>query len=135
MNDKVYVITKGSYSDYHIVAVTLDPVRANKLARLYSDRFSICAVEEYTLNEAKEPQVYRVAFPRGKAPYAKLGEYRFTFDGEDGDIDPHEYDVKYDTRDDFEDEFVVYVSAADEDHALKIAQDRRAEYLAREAGV
>lgn len=31
MNDKAYVITKGTYSDYHICAVTLDKSRAEKL--------------------------------------------------------------------------------------------------------
>ena len=32
---KVYVITSGEYSDYHICAVTLDPKRAEKMKKFY----------------------------------------------------------------------------------------------------
>lgn len=34
---KIYIITKGEYSDYHICAATTDENIAKKLLRLYSD--------------------------------------------------------------------------------------------------
>ena len=34
---KVYVITQGEYSDYHILGVSLDRERAERIVRLYND--------------------------------------------------------------------------------------------------
>lgn len=34
---EIYVITKGTYSDYHICALTLDKEKAECLKKIYSD--------------------------------------------------------------------------------------------------
>ena len=45
---KVYVITAGSYSDYHICAVSLDPQKAEVLAKFYTEHgYDQAGVEEY----------------------------------------------------------------------------------------
>ena len=48
---KVYIVTSGSYSDYHICAASLDKKRAEILAEKYTDSFDDATVEEYELDE------------------------------------------------------------------------------------
>lgn len=125
MNDKVYIITKGDYSDYHICAVTLDEERAEKLRKMYSDSINDANIEEYVPNEAKPIFLYGVQFSRdGNVMSYRADEY----DLKDEGYVEYEYDG-------YEQYYVVWVKAKDEDHALKIAQDRLAEYKAKEAGI
>ena len=49
---KVYVITKGYYSDYHICAVAVDRKRAEHLAKLYgSGRNDYAEIEEFDTDD------------------------------------------------------------------------------------
>lgn len=127
MNDKVYVITKGNYSDYHICAVTLDKDRAQKLKKLYSDRRKNAEIEEYVPNEAKPMFMYGVEMDTsGKVLAFKADEYDLHDDGyaeAEFDLDSNSW------------RHVVWVNAKDEAHAVKIAQDRLAEYKAKKAGI
>lgn len=127
MNDKVYIITRGGYSDYHICAVTLDKKRAKKLVKLYSDRFDKANIEEYTLNEAIERAVYGVVFDAdGVCRRVKVDEYDIGY--KDGYVDT-DYDLD-------EGPLTIYwVEAADEAHAMKIAQDRYAHDKAKKEGI
>lgn len=50
---KVYVITKGSYSDYHIEGVMLNEDDAKKFAIEHTDQYDIAYVEEYDTDEYK----------------------------------------------------------------------------------
>ena len=121
-NTKVYVITKGHYSDYHICAVTLDKERAHKLQKMYTDGIYNAEIEEYIPNEAKPMFLFGVEFYEGKFIRFKADEYK-SYD--DGII---EVSLDFDS-DELHD--IVWVKAADEDHALKIAQDKLAEYKYR----
>lgn len=75
---KVYVITKGAYSDYHICAVAATKEIAEKLQKIYSDEYSRAdaRIEEYDLNEAKDDVrvFYDVTFANGKVS-ACFNEY------------------------------------------------------------
>ena len=125
--EKVYVITKGDYSDYHICAVTLDKERAQKLQKMYTDGINIAEVEEYIPNEAKPMMfLFGVEFYKGQFIRFKADEYKFY---DDGNIEV--------SLDFYSDEWhdIVWVEAADEDHALKIARDRLAEVKAKKAGI
>jgi len=62
MVDKVYVITKGYYSDYHICAVTAEKKRAEELKKMYTDDYDAAKIEEYKLNECVERFLYGVVF-------------------------------------------------------------------------
>lgn len=122
--DKAYVITRGNYSDYHICAVTLDKNRAEKLREMFSDRWNKAEIEEYTLDEEIKRHKYGVMFD------VKGAFKRFYAD------DYHLYDDGF--IDDWNDDdggITVWVESADEAHALKIAQDRLAEYKAKKAGI
>ena len=48
---KVYVITKGAYSDYHICGVSLDKNLADKIAERCSDIYGDADVEVYDTEE------------------------------------------------------------------------------------
>ena len=48
---KVYIVTAGDYSDYHICAASLDKARAEILAEKYTDSYDEATVEEYELDE------------------------------------------------------------------------------------
>lgn len=125
-NNKVYIITMGSYSDYHICAATLDKNTAVKLAKKYSeDGWDNAEIEEYVLEDFTEGDrfLYCVTF----------GVYgiRCSFEG----YEHTEKIVYHKNARTGEDRMIVYVKAQDEEHAKKIAQDRRAEYLANLEGV
>ena len=126
---KVYVITQGSYSDYHICAVATDPEQAEKLARIYSDRYDTAEVEEYDTEEHQDWLCGRVPYAvtfyrRLSSPYVSLLRYtEKVIAGIDEDPDHPSVEMR------------VRLYAPDSDTALKIAQDKRAEYLAQKAGI
>lgn len=117
---KVYIITKGAYSDYHICAVASDKNMAEKLCRAYTnnDRHK-ARIEEYDLNE--RPEDVRI-------------RYCVEITDDDVEVCVDDYDNKEHEFGDMGD-FTAYVLARDQEHAVKIAQDRRAEYLAKKEGV
>lgn len=51
--NKVYIITAGSYSDYHIVAVFLEKVKAEQFQDIHNSRICYssqeCRIEEYSI--------------------------------------------------------------------------------------
>lgn len=119
---KVYVITKGAYSSYHICAVASDMETAEKLQKYYSDDevWGVeTSIEAYDLNEKPDDirVMYCVIFRNNKVE-CRAEEYEHVEHISNGPIF-----------------MAVYVMAKDEAHAVKIAQDRRAEYLAKKEGV
>lgn len=119
---KVYVVTQGVYSDYHICAVAATEEIAKKLQKIYSGDATI---EEYDLNDAKDDVrvFYDVTFTDNKvsAHFDKYGNRE---------------SIKFYKGNKWQSDcLIVSVRARDVDHAVKIAQDRRAEYLAKKEGV
>lgn len=130
-NNTVYIIMKGSYSDRHICAVTLDKERAEQLKRLYNNPYAFDEpyITEYKLDETIKLNIYQVYFKQnGEFIRVCREEYGFC---KIGTINIEDY--YYDDND--EQVYSVYVEAADEDHARKIAQDMLAEYKARKEGI
>lgn len=123
---KVYIITAGEYSDYHICAVTLDPDNAEWLRKFYDkDSYTGASIEEYNTETVPErfkqgEKLWRVPFDyRGDTEFCQewcetLGEYIYM--RSDGTV-------------------IVYVWAKDEKSAIKIAAERRAKYLAEKEGI
>lgn len=116
----VYIITAGFYSDYRICAATLNKETAEKLLKVYS-KYDNAQIEEYNLRGESEDLrfMYRVRFYLSGIMRCHLME--------DGDWIECIVDDNLCLS--------VYVKAKDEDHAIKIAKDRRAEYLARKEGI
>ncbi len=116
---KVYVITKGCYSDYHIVGVCLDKKKAKEIAEAVSEEprsLYEAYVEEYDTDDFVAGFRYYVNYVDG-IWCAGIDDY-----------DEHRSNYAYSDK-----SFIVY--AKDKEHAVKIAQDMRAEYLAEQKGV
>ena len=119
---KAYIITSGEYSDYHICAVTLDPIKAERLQKL----FECSDIEEWEIDAhsdrlLKGYRMYCVRFDaRGNA---------------DGVYDNTQYENKEAVYENRFGEVFVYVIAKDNKSAVKIAAERRAKYLAEKEGI
>lgn len=123
----VYVITKGCYSDYHICTVTLDKNKAEKLAKMYSDSYDNARVEEYETDTDVDDNMLE-----GRLPYL------VTFN-EDGKVWTHLIKCDYQyfgpkvRRKDKT--IVVCLYAENAESAIKIAAEKRAQYLAEKEGI
>ena len=137
---KVYVVLKGKYSDRHIVGVAIDEEHRDAImnACTSSDKYSDDPyVEEYDTEYwsplLKNGSLYRVKFADDGSV-----ETVAKYDGSDRDF---EYCENRNVRfgdfylDDPEDGEFIDVIALGAAHAKKIAVDKRAEYLARKAGI
>ena len=128
---KVYVITKGDYSDYRICAVSLDPDKAQQLARIHSGDYYTAEVEEYDTDVGENVVQGRIPF--SVCFYAKRGP--IVFDNRDaGTFEPEivETDAGPDSP---RPQMTICLYAPDRETALKIACDKRARYLAEKAGI
>ena len=127
--NKVYIVTAGTYSDYHIVGATLDRKQAELACEVYGWKDSLgysIDIEEYDLDIfngiKKEDHIYRVTIWENGG-YSVKDERGCYY------LNPiNDEDMAWG-------DYTVTVVARDEAHALKIAQDKRAEYLARKEGI
>lgn len=122
----VWVVTEGSYSDYHICCIFSSRQLAEnfiKKAKLFQKYSDYNDVEEYEINiEEGQSSVWEVWFRVG------------------GNIDCY---FKSDQREEGITAFTedthnllkITVKAETEESAIKIACDKRAEYLAQKEGV
>ena len=62
-----YVVTKGSYSCYHIVAVTADRSVAERIATKFSSGWEDCEIEAYEDGEVMLKPVWTMAMSVGPA--------------------------------------------------------------------
>ncbi len=115
---KIYAITKGKYSDYHICALTVDKDKAYRLREIYSDSYEEANVEEYYDGEGKDLQFFYLCDKEGN--HARLWEY------------PEKEKVFVDNTGRM---YAVGVYAKDKEHAEKKAHDMIAEYKARKEGI
>ena len=121
----VYVITKGDYSDYHICAVTMDYERAERMKKLYGGKYDEASIEKYVLDETKTTgHVYYVNFKNDEAVAVYIDEDNGFGGCDNGPV----VDCGWNP-------IRVFVRAKDVPHALKIAQDKYAEWKAEKAGI
>ncbi len=116
---KIYAITKGEYSDYHICALTVDKDRAKKLKEMFSEGGREANIEEYE-DGAIETMDLRwcvdletfdvVAINKNSAWWECCDELDFAFGR-------------------------AYVKAKDKEHARKKAQDMIPQYYAERQGL
>ena len=117
---KVYVITAGHYSDYHICGVATDPESAENLRLLSSDTWSGEArIETFDTQEVPER-------PKTYFDILASDEFGLTKCWEKPMIDGEEYHINHVTCGRFG--YAVNVIAPDKEHAAKIASDLIAQY-------
>ena len=51
---KIYIVTKGSYSDYHICGVAVDLKEAERLQNVNTDEWDIASIETYDTEDNGE---------------------------------------------------------------------------------
>lgn len=124
---KVYVITKGCYSDYHICAVTTNPDEAEVLkTKFSSDCWGSARIEEYDTDKYNDilanKNLYLVSF-------ATNGDITDIHDTEDIDWVSDEISIYNDNK------CLIRVFAFNEESAIKIASEKRAVALARRQGI
>lgn len=128
----VYVIMQGQYSEIHIVTVTLDKEKAEKLAKYHSRLEDEAWVDEFETDETPDEKlnsmvpVYYVAINTDGSSTVKISSYW------NSEIP---YEPRFNVRDDRNMIFTAYLTAPDEAHALKIARDRRAKMLSELLGL
>lgn len=127
--NKVYIITKGIYSDYHICAVTLSKARAEKLKKQFSDEWfdddsNNARIEEFVLDEANPERMYGVKLSKSDGQFLSvvLDEYEWH---DSGEVDNWSSDECC----------KVWVKARSEDSAVKAAYDIYAQYKAKREGI
>ena len=116
---KVYVITKGCYSDYHIIGVALDKEKAERIASFFDDDYNSSEVEEYDtekwdISDGKNLYSIRI----DKCGISVIDNESF-------------YDLNV-VRTYPWGVYEVSVMARDKEHAMKIASDMIAQYKAVE---
>jgi hypothetical protein len=123
-----YVLTEGDYSDYHIIGVYSTKELAEEAKTLwpYSD------VESFLLDNIPEhpPGMYCWYGCADKRIGAQEPEYRVC---KAGPSEASWQGTEYSYRDGLL--FRVNFWAVDEDHALKILQDKYHQYMAEKAGL
>lgn len=115
---KIYIITKGDYSDYHICNVTTDYQKAKRYEEAYSDNWDDARIEVYEDGENEKERYCWAYNPVSNT--ATISEYN------------EKERVKTNMRGEI---CTVIVYAPDEKHAIKIAQDMLAKYKAEQAGL
>lgn len=128
---KLYAVTKGEYSAYHIIALTADKDVAEKLAKQFSKQLDICAIDEPAMVEEYEDGAYLV----GKSVYfirVKNGEVTQIEDGSAEDTWFYEENYLCDETvcKDACGGYYTHVVSDDADKAAKIGKDRIMQYIA-----
>ena len=122
---KVYVLTSGEYSDYHIVGVLLDEEQARIAAEVMSDKHDDVEVETYDTDELKfiKPgwKYWTIAF--SERDHTIVDTFRDDY-YLDALGEPRLCAINHC--------WYVDAYAEDEDHAIKNASDRLSKYLAEQ---
>ncbi len=119
---KVYVIEKGSYSDRHVVGVTETEKEAKKICKAISGKYKYDKAS-YTEYDTKQFQINQLRF-----------DVSYLYD--EWKVEYDEYDIYADYKENceyYEDSYIIYANSPDQ--AIKIAQDMRAEKLAKKAEI
>ena len=122
---KVYVIMKGEYSDRHVVGVALDEEKAKKIAEAMSDGFGYgdAWVDEYDTEEFTTMRIRYIV------DYYESGRWEVVVD----DWGNYEEYTENSAAAHYEGKYIVF--AESQEQAIKIAQDMRAQELAKENGI
>lgn len=129
---KIYVVTKGEYSDYHILTATTDKDLAEAIrTKFYTgNSWDECRIEEYENADIYMKDVYCVRFNQiGNVYEVEKADssYDYAWEKINTFVKIANPSVVWDGY--------IYVQADTQEAAIKIASEKRAEFLARKAGI
>lgn len=127
-DEKFYVVTQGEYSDYRILAVTTNYELAEKIAARFTDRWEKAKIETYENAEVMLRPVWLIGFDKaGNVSFtnecSSVWAYRQVGACHKNHIWANPYDIG------------AHVSADSLEAAIKIAAEKRAQYLAEQLGL
>lgn len=125
---KIYVITKGCYSDYHIIAATTDEKKAQEIKNRFDEDYDTADIEIFEDADICMRDMYCVRFKYGMAYEAEKEEPNNDYIARNINA-VHTYGKESEGRG------TVYVAADSEDEAFKIASEKWAQHKAKEAGI
>ena len=131
---KLYAVTKGEYSDYHIIALTADKDVAEKLAKKYSNRtnmygdgFEDAQVEEYEDGVVLlDMDCYFVRVENGNVTEVVPPNTEETWFFEEEEL----YNNSVEPMRSETNSYYTHVLARNVDEAAKIGKDRVMQYIA-----
>lgn len=126
MGEKIYVVTKGCYSDYHIIAATMDYELAKKIKEKFTD-------SERDWDEARIE-----VFPNAELVLKPCWIVRFLKSGDIENIDSANMEYYADELNEVHEShrsLYVHVAADTIEEAIKIAAEQRAMFLAQKNGL
>lgn len=121
---KIYVVTKGEYSDYHIITATTDLSVAEAVAKKFSDAYDNAEIEEYDDAEVMLRPMWFLRFAKN----GDVCECRLE-DSEYGYMDGCECNI------DSNGSVYVRIIADTAEVAIKAGAERRAKFLAECEGL
>ena len=121
---KIYVVTKGYYSDYHIITATTDEELAYRIKEKFSgdDYYDEAKVEIFEDAEIFLKQCYFIKFDKG-GNVIRIEE------------EESEYSYEQYESEDVNGNFYLSIIADNKEIAIKIGAERRAMYLAQKYGL
>lgn len=122
MSEKIYVVTRGDYSDYHIITATTNKDIANQIAKKFS-----AEVEIYDNSEIYTKTIFGVTFN-------KVGDVMHCYELSEYDYPPNNEIIQHKNRNN-QTRLYVEVEADNEQSAIKIAAEKRAKFLAEKEGI
>lgn len=124
----VYIITRGSYSDYQICAVASTPERAEQLRKMYSNNYEMANIEEYEIDVPSDQYYNKTPILYWKVILKRDGSLIYLETYYDESNQPIKIEEgRWNWRESL---IVSYIQADTQEQAIKIAQDKRAQYLA-----
>ena len=124
----IYIVTKGSYSSYRIVAATTDCDIAKRIAAKFSDDCEDAVVEEFPDAEVMLKNIWSVYFTKsGEVWTCVLSTDEYDYHKRLGAVIDTVWKRDYD--------LIITVEADNEEAAIKIAAEKRAQYLAEKNGL
>ena len=126
MGEKIYVVTKGCYSDYHIIAATMDYELAKKIN------------EKFTDSERDWDEVRIEVFQNSELVLKPCWIVCFLKNGDIESVDSvnmEYYADKLNEVKEYRHYLYVHVAADTKEEAIKIAAEQRAMFLAQKNGL
>ena len=122
---EIYIVTSGEYSDYDICAAFTDKELAEKYAKTFNNRYDEHRVETYPLN------IFSKELKEGYKPYF----LRMTKEGVCTEIEIKDNSYGFDSENlqygfDIQMNLHISIMAKDEQHAIKIANEKRVQLIA-----
>lgn len=117
---KIYIVTKGEYSDYRIRGVFTDREKADKFLDSITTKYGDNTIEEWDANIPDSPKSYKYFFVK----MSKSGDVKYV-------CTSYYFSSKEEISFRFSEELMFsYQFAKDEKHAVKIANERRTRLIA-----